>query len=231
MTEPSRLGDDLAAKIAALRSASAKRSASVRPRCSRCAAEPVQEYGDTCQPCRDELRRDAGLLTPEEVIPPIFAAADFSKPGFAAWFDAPPEHLALFVPALKARQNVTVTGPAGAGKSSLAAAILRKYWRPKNRWVGAEELALCYRSTPLGTEPAMLEEAVRAPLAVLDDLGLEAEIREAAPTSMIFRRHQEQRPTIVTTGFDRRAIAARYGAGIARRLFDGCVIVLGAKRA
>lgn len=133
--------------------------------------------------------------------------------------------------------NVLFLGDTQAGKTSLAVAMLGAFVRGDPtarsgaRFAEAFALAGARERYPLGLgECPEVEAAINASLLVIDDLGAEGSDHKATVPYVIFARHNADRPTWVTTGFGFDAVLARYGAAIARRVFEGAKRVkLGSK--
>lgn len=131
---------------------------------------------------------------------------------------------------------VTFLGPAGIGKTSLACALARALAlrgefpeRGEFLFVTALELVAARAGHPLGRgEAPLVAAALGADLVILDDLGAEdgRSTGGAALAELIHARHAGLRRTLVTTGFGPDDLTARYGAGVKRRLLDGCAIKL-----
>lgn len=128
--------------------------------------------------------------------------------------------------------GVTITGPAGLGKTSLAAAIFSA-WVIGETSKGVDRRALARfvsaRMLPAQrvTDVAGYAALVASPFIVLDDVGAEGDMpsARAAVADMLAERHAWERPTIVTTFLDEAGVVARYGDGIARRLFERALLV------
>lgn len=147
--------------------------------------------------------------------------------------------------------SVVLIGPPGSGKTSLAVAMFRAVVEAAalegpmplaglsrrgdgltHRVFSAHSLAKARAFHPLGEgeAPAVLA-ALNADLLLLDELGGEDARYASAVTEVIYERHAQMRPTWITTGVDPKAIATRYGGGIARRVFeDAKLFQLGARR-
>lgn len=136
---------------------------------------------------------------------------------------------------------LTLTGPSGAGKTSLACAMLRATIDSgargveTSRFVRSWELAKARSEHALGRgEAPLVTLALRAHTLVIDELGEELRsssrlVRgDTAIRDVLHERQAAGRRTIITTYLSRDEIAATYGAGIARRLDErGLVIELG----
>ncbi len=126
--------------------------------------------------------------------------------------------------------QVVWMGASGAGKSTLACATARR-WAEEHGggrlvWTRASALATASRYHALGEgEPPAMVAAAKADLLVLDELG--DTMRTAAwddVAEILFRRYEDRRPTWVTTWLTPDKVAAQYGDGFARRVFEGTAI-------
>ena len=126
-------------------------------------------------------------------------------------------------------EGAVLVGPKGAGKTSLACAMVRELadkraavaWRAL--YVRALDLGVSRRDTPLGSRPRLIEDACNASLLLLDDLGQET---EAGPLrEVIHARHDDCKPTLVTTAWNNETLQQRYGGGIDRRLFERAAVL------
>lgn len=183
-----------------------------------------------CLACRDADRaqRRVDRLAPAWAsIPARFREADrWSWPKARAAIVSGEKH---------GTTNVVLHGDAGAGKTSMACAILATILRAAERsddWATVEEAATCRYTTdalltqavathPLGKgdAPAYLE-AVRAHVLVLDELGYDLLDRRHVAKDLLFARYDAGRRTIITTGQKPAAFASEWGSGAARRIWD-----------
>ncbi len=211
--------------------------------CPRCGKDsPVMGVPcDACRPAHVRQTRE-GLLAPaSNTIPGLFAWARFGAPELA-------ERVSIQTAIEEARAaleapRVVLIGRAGCGKTSLAVALARavldaaiepgcsvEAWRRAQglRFVPAYDLARANAQHGLGEgQPPIVLSALGASLLVLDDLGAEPpKLLNSPVPDVIYQRHaRPELQTVVTTGFSEEAIAERYGDGIARRLFEGAVVV------
>jgi DNA replication protein DnaC len=126
-------------------------------------------------------------------------------------------------------ERLVIAGSPGTGKTSLAVAMLRE------RFASTGRLALFVHCHRLGTariqhkagdgEAGSVEEAMKAPLILLDDLGAEHGGVNSALLDVVRERHAEGLPTWVTTGLTREEIAERYDGGIVRRILDRAHVI------
>lgn len=163
-------------------------------------------------------------------IPPSYGGASLD----ASWLAELVGHEAVD----RARSAITeptaaFLGPPGAGKSSLAAAMFRAAVAAETvttrlhrmRWLSAHKLAKARAGQPLGEgEAPVVEAALDATLLVLDELGGEDPRYASAVAEVLYERHEQALATWVTTGVSAKEIAARYGGGIARRVFEGAAV-------
>jgi hypothetical protein len=81
-----------------------------------------------------------------------------------------------------------------------------------------------------GGEPPELADAKRASVRVVDEFGRD-DRRNSDVCKLVHEREAEQRLTIVTTWMNQAEVASNYDGGIARRLFEGALVIrLGARR-
>ena len=73
-------------------------------------------------------------------------------------------------------------------------------------------------------EAPLVESCFAATLLVIDELGGEDPRYASAVAEVLFERHEQARPTWVTTGVGPTEIASRYGGGIARRVFEDAAV-------
>lgn len=126
------------------------------------------------------------------------------------------------------KRRVVLVGPAGHGKTSLAAAMFRHRASrgERNAWAAAWRLGVVRMQYDLGKgEPPMVKKALAAPILVIDDVGIEKNTPTNALPDILFERHQEGMATWLTTAMTRKQTADRYGDGIARRVFEGARVI------
>ena len=205
-----------------------------QPTCDRCerwtCIDCTQRLGRNaprCSDCETKNRRATWLAGALDTVPARSRDVRLDAPWLAALVG--PENIA------KARQNVrservTFVGKPGGGKTSLAAAMFHELvatseggWRARHMFVCAYEIARARRNASLGEEAPLVTLALSTPLLVIDELGGEESQYASAVYEVIHQRYGEQLPTWITTGVGPKELAARYGGGIARRLFEGAV--------
>lgn len=130
--------------------------------------------------------------------------------------------------ALRTRR-VVLTGPAGQGKTSLLAAMLRARAEAsgqRNLFVLAWRLGAARAQHALGSgEAELVDQALRCPILLLDDLGSERQTQQNAVPDVIFERHAQNKPVWLTTAMSQAAMVERYGDGLARRVWEGARII------
>lgn len=193
--------------------------------------------GMLCPRCHDERRRtdeeerrrkefEDRKRRAVETIPRSYLWASFDAPELSARVRRP-ECIEQARSAVDA-PLVLLTGNAGTGKTSLAVAMMRHIvdgGETGARFVGAYWLAKARLEHRLGEgEAPLVATAMRAPVLVLDDVGIELD-KTTAVHEVIYERHAREQRTIVTTGFGYRQLADRYGDGIARRLSERAVVI------
>ena len=129
------------------------------------------------------------------------------------------------------RDSFYLHGPCGTGKTFLAAGYLR-HWRQNNRgriaFVTAPRLFAELRSTYDGQESELqvIERYSCARLLVLDDLGSEsfksADWLADRLYLILGERHDECRPTVITSNYDLAEMAERVGDRIVWRISESC---------
>lgn len=205
-------------------------------RCPAC-ERPTEPYGRACATClpgEQRLVRRATLQAAWDSLPASHRGLDLGHPELAARI-AYPE---LIAPAAEHLHELRVVayGRAGAGKTSLltamAATLLRRAEEPGCtveafrrarglRFVSAFDLSQARSNSALGAEAQLVQEALRATVLILDDLGIEPMTASSAVAHVIHRRYMDQRDTWTTTGVPSKELEARYGTGTMRRILEG----------
>jgi hypothetical protein len=133
-----------------------------------------------------------------------------------------------------ARRHLVFSGPSASGKTSLAVACLVargqaaiKFSHPRPLFVSSWRLAVARANHQLGAGEAFeVDRAMNWPgVVLLDDLGSERPAPSSPITDVIFERHDQDRPTWFTTWATPDETEKRYGAGIARRVFEDATII------
>ncbi len=179
--------------------------------CDRCGRRITRASPPLCATCLDVDRTERQRLA---ALPRLHEAARFDSRELAAWCrdvkaierarafaEAPP-------PACRV---LLLTGPTRAGKSSLVAAIVQHMaaaGRIKRLvWTTARRLADARSEHGLGAgEPPPILSALRAPVAVIDDLGKELGLlppaHPADVATFLERRHAGERPLVPAGALD-----------------------------
>lgn len=201
-------------------------------RCGRMLLAPGPVWCADCK-IREEsdraARQELAAVRPAlESIPPSFRWAVFDSPEIRDRVRLGDRAILPARGGLPYALGVTVIGPAGAGKTSLACAMLRA-------WCFDRSIPIGVRASGIFTSARMVARSLDQPFGImlhagivlLDDLGAEVDTPtgRAAVTDLIVERGAWDRPTIVTTGLDRAALHARYGDGVSRRLFERTLVL------
>lgn len=198
----------------------------------RCGADV--DGGKQCATCADATALTHALGLTRASIPPRFR-----------WtIDVAPDLLASRVKAPRAlvdrgldappSQSLLFTGQTGAGKTSLAVAMLDAwvrvdpYRRRGSLFVEASWLSRARARHRLGQgEAQLVADAIEAPLLLLDDLGQEREDRDGCITDVVYGRSNLDLPTWVTCGLANGDLSAfadhlsrRYDGGFVRRILE-----------
>jgi DNA replication protein DnaC len=185
----------------------------------------ASRWCDDCCKAQERAEREAKRLS---AIPASFHWAKLDAPELAQRVPAAciqRAHNALTTGVIG---RVVLVGPAGCGKTSLGCAMIRDRLDAKRDvHVGlAWRLAGARARHPLGVaEAPEVERAIGTGLLLLDDMGSERNVPSNAVPDVVFERHAEGRPTWVTTWMTPEQMATRYGDGIARRVFEGAVVI------
>jgi DNA replication protein DnaC len=123
--------------------------------------------------------------------------------------------------------GMLIQGPVGTGKTRFAAAMCREYLlasKSVDFYLTRSLLRRIwntYRDRAEESEERALADLASQDLLVLDDLGHEGKVSDAvvgALHELLTRRHDNLRPTIITTNLTLRQISELYDASIASRL-------------
>lgn len=116
------------------------------------------------------------------------------------------------------RTSMTLFGPAGSGKTTLAVWALQQSSAPGSMFVQAYDVERACRNQPFGSESQLYEQCMKAPVLVVDELATHF---GALPNvcHLLISRGNANLLTYVTTGAEPQAICDAFGSGIHRRLF------------
>ena len=229
MFKISDVAPDIAAKLEAYEREMAEHRAQCKAEfCEQCGRRPKADLV-----AMDRAFAELGKRRAFDTVPAAFHDVELSGEWLAKLVGSEAMHQAQT--SIDARR-ATFLGPPGAGKTSLAVAMFRRAIEVGKdaawfRYVSSHALAKARATSQLGDEAPLVEACLRSPLLLVDELGGEDSRHASAVAEVIYERHAENRRTWVTTGATPKAIADRYGGGIARRVFEGATIFrLGGKR-
>lgn len=195
-------------------------------RCGRYVCPDCGERADgdderACPPCAERRERSALAARWARTVPPAHAAASLDAPWLRELLGA--AVLARVEPSALAKR-VTLAGPPGTGKTSLAVALLRREFDVAGdvAFFTAVQLGKARAMHRLGDgEAPIVRRALEVRTLVLDEFGAEAAAHSPTVAEVIHERHADDKRTIVTTGLASDELGARYGGGILRRLTEG----------
>ncbi len=187
---------------------------------------PTPDMDIPHDPYQEDRRREVRAAL-ERTIPPSFQWARFAAPQLALRLLSP--GAASEGQAACESVRTCLIGAARAGKTSLGVAMLRR--RVAKTGVGAmffhaHRLGIARIQHPAGHgEPAIIDDAIHIPLALIDDLGSERDMSTNAIPDVVFERHAASRATWITTGLTREQLVTRYGQGAVARIFEGAKVI------
>jgi DNA replication protein DnaC len=172
-------------------------------------------------------RRHEALRSVARSIPPVYRWSSFIAPELTERVATPGAIADGRRICLSPR--VGLMGPSRAGKTSLAVAMLRgwvsEHGRPAE-FIRVYQLGLARIQHAAGHgEPDIVERALKAPLTLLDDIGVERDTGMNPLPDIVFERHAAEKPTWFTTGLTYEQLVARYGTGTVSRLFDQTIVL------
>lgn len=122
------------------------------------------------------------------------------------------------------RPGLLINGPVGTGKTRVAAALMAEVIRAgqRGRLVLARRLLMeLWRDTNEGSGCAAMDKLIAVPWLMIDDLGHEGRISEAAVAAfheLLSVRCGEYRRTVITTNLSLDEISKAYDPSIASRI-------------
>lgn len=146
--------------------------------------------------------------------------------------------------AARSARCVVVSGPSSSGKTRLAVAMLLAHLNAARTFPGVDRVtsggailervgtSRYVRAYRLGRDREWDTNYRTADMLIVDDLGVEDDppVITSTLVDVLFERVDCHRATVITTSLAMSAILARYGEGIARRLFQRHAgITLGAR--
>lgn len=214
-------------------------------RCFAGCGAVVTRVADTCAPCaarRVAEEHEAACMRAWHTAPPVLWWVALEHPQIRGWVRdvAARESALALVDELHSHPLVTFTGEAGAGKTTLACALLREWvslgfgassprarsMARRVRFDTAQDLIRERTETRLGEHVIGIDLAREASVLALDEVG-----RGMDPHGVIFslvsERHRAGRPTIITTPhLTAKDFAEKTrDGGLTRRVFDDAKVI------
>jgi len=129
-----------------------------------------------------------------------------------------------------AAPRIAILGPSGAGKTSLAVALLRARSSRQSgaaKFFHAFELGLARSRHRLGDgEAALVEDAMTIPIALLDSVGQDDSPRGIeAVRDVVLKRFADSKATIVTIDLSMDQVTSKFGDGFARRVLERATVI------
>lgn len=205
---------------------------SVPPLCD-CGA-PVRRHRELCADCLLRQRRaDRSLLLAHARA--SLPTMPWARCGGGWEPTADPQILDAVAHWTREKGNLVLLGRTGCGKTTAVVARIRGMldraereldaqafrWAAGIRFAVAADLALSRKRWSLGNgEAPEVEDAMRATLLVLDELGFEPQWDTAIP-EVVDLRYRRGLLTIATSGCTSEKLSARYGEATVRKLVAG----------
>lgn len=193
--------------------------------CKRC-GEGTISPATVCEKCAEGDRRRRLIAGSLSTIPETYRWSRFDAPELASRVKV--VSMIMRARSMRAQSTLVFIGASGVGKTSLAVATLRDRLEhaPDEKAVFAPAWRLgIARARSEDSDPGLVRSASFCDLLVIDDLGSERNVPSNPVPDIIFERHAEGRATWVTTWMTHTDVAARYGDGIARRIYGRAVII------
>ncbi len=216
------------------------------PVCFVCHEAVVMRTADTCSDCATKKfldERRAALLDAWNTVPASLRGwCSLTSPKLVQWVPDRDARAAVAKVMQEpwAHRFVTFTGPAGAGKTSLACALLCETMRQgavpdasrgaiwtaqKARFAAAPKLIEDRAATQLGVRVDSIERARFASVLVLDEVGRGKDTHNVI-FDLVYHRHAQALTTIITTPYpDEAALAHVADGGLARRVFADATVI------
>jgi DNA replication protein DnaC len=210
------------------------------PECSRLAQEATEESErqSKAQMLRMAMERKLGAaLIPKRFVGKTFDSYVAATVEQHKALNTCRRYAAEFAQIAESGRCLLLLGKPGTGKTHLSVAIANKIMATTSattvyRTVGSvlQSIRATYDRTSEQSESQILSSLVSPSLLILDEIGVSKEKPSDFELTTLFAiingRYEEQRPTVIVSNLDAKALPAAIGERCADRLREGGVIVI-----
>lgn len=206
-------------------------------RCLGGCGEEVPRLGGSCERCVKKRISDEHAKASKsawETVPLSLRWAALGSDVLPFWVrdNEAVDHAKKIATDITNNTFVTLVGPAGSGKTTLACALLRSWAKlykrmaSSIRFAAAHDLVYDQACSRLGEHVVSIDMARHASVLVLDEVG-RGKDTHGVIFGILHERHRSLRPTIITTPHETpEAFAAATGdGGLTRRVFGDASLI------